>query len=495
MNYIKRLFATYWIYSFIVLSALIALAFHSYFSLDEPNVLWTLRNGEAWSGYFLRVVAEGRPFLAYIQFNALSFAGTFENFRYVRILTIILLFLFCSLVFYFLRKKNMPKSNAFLISILIFSLPGFTVYIGWTLDTHCISILLSFYAGMLVTRVYEKYLGEPPLSRSKENSYIISAVILQIISLFIYQISALVFVVPAFFTLILNPESQAKKRIQFFAVTSVFFMICVIIYYKLFQSSLRNYNIPVSARGKMENIDIIGKFLWFIEVLKDASKLHLLLIKSELFSSIFSLGIAFVVIRDLIKKRFLDVLFLCLFSLLLFFPHLIIAESWSASRNFVFISMIFVFYALFRLFEMSPPLSESAAAFIGLAFIGMMCINLWEGWVKPMKQSYNIVHEFAKNLPDLASDTLFVKFTLQPINMYEKKSFLKRYSDEFNAPIFFNDWAVEPGLKCLYQDTHAGISLEKINKQIQLSKVHKEDSIPSIVDPHHFMLDLQIESK
>jgi hypothetical protein len=486
----RKISAGYSLYICIVLLTVITLALQPYFSLDEPNVLWALRNGQGWSGYFLRVVAEGRQLLAYIQFNALECSETFENFKYVRIITIILLFFFCWMIFDFLRKKHVHTSTAFLIAILTFSLPGFTVYIGWTLDTHCISILLSFYAGMLVSRVYEKILGETPLSKSKENGYIASAVSLQLISLFIYQISALVFVIPAFFTLILNAGSPSKKRIQFFVVTSIVFMICTIIYYKLFQSSLRSYNISISARGTIAEPNILSKLNWFTGVLKDASKLHLLLLKNEMLSSVFSLGIAGILIRDLIKKRFLDILFLMLFALLLFFPHLIIAESWSASRNFVFISLIFVFYAIIRLFEMILPFSESLAAIVGLAFVGMMCINLWEGWVKPMKQNYNTIRQFAADLPDVKKDTVFVKFILQPMNMYEKKSFLRQYSDEFNAPIFFRDWAIEPGLKCLYQDTHPDIALEKINKLIKVTEQLKTDSIYGGFDTHHFLLKL-----
>jgi hypothetical protein len=488
----RRLSVGYRIYGCIILSVLIGLVLQPYFSLDEPNELWALRNG--WGdGYFLMFVSEGRQLLGYMLFKALAYAGTFENFKYFRVLAIILLFLFSWLIFHFLHKKNIPKSTAFLIAILIFSLPGFTVFIGWTLFPHCISMLLSFYAGMLVTAVYEKYLGAPSLSKSKENGYIISAAVIQIISLFTYQVTALVFVAPAFFLLILNPKSPVKKRLAFFAITSVVFMICLIIYYKLFQSFLRSYNVPLTERGKMGHIDVMAKLNWFTGVLKDASKLHLLLIKNAALSSVFSFGFVFLLVRDVVKKRFLDVLFLLLFSLLLFFPHLIIDESWRAARNFVFISLIFVFYAVIRLFELIPPFSETTAACIGLAFIAMMSTNLWEGWVKPMKQNYSKLREFAKNLPDVTTDTLFVKFTLQPMNMHEKKSFLKQYSDEFNAPVFFNDWAVDPGLKCLYQDTHPAVGLEKINKRIKVSQMRKADSISYQVDAHHFLLNLDDE--
>jgi hypothetical protein len=240
----------------------------------------------------------------------------------------------------------------------------------------------------------------------------------------------------------------------------------------------------------MGTINVMDKLWFFTRIIRDASKLHLLLIKNAALSYIFSFGFVFLIIRDLVKKRFLDVLFLLLFSLLLFFPHLIIAESWGASRNFVFISLILVFYAVIRLFEMIPAFSEVTAACVGLAFIGIMCINLGEAWVKPMKQNYTTIREFASNLPDVTTDSLFVKFTRQPMNMHEKKSFLKQYSDEFNAPVFYNDWAVEPGLKCLYQDTHPGIPLDKINKWIKISEMRKADSVYSVFDTHHFLLKL-----
>lgn len=480
----------YWIFGGVSALVLLILVLHPYFSLDEPNVLWSLRNDQGWTGYFRRVVAEGRPLLAYIQFNALEWANTFENFKYFRILTLILLFLFCWLFYRFLRKKNVEHASAFLISVLIFCLPGFTVYIGWTLIPHCISILMSFYAGILTARVFEVYLGSSQLSRSKENIFICVAILLQIVSLFIYQISALVFVVPAFITLILKPGSPLKNRLQFFTVTSVIFIICLIIYYKLYASSLKNYHIEISERGKISNIDLLAKLKWFSGVLKDAGKLHLLLVRNEALSYICSLWIIFILVRDLVKKRVADIVFLFVFSLLLFLPHLIIAESWAPSRNFVFISLIFVFYTVIRSFEMLPSLSDGMVVLIGFVFIGILCMNLWEGWVKPMNKDYKCIREFSKKLPAIETDTLSVKFTLQPMNMHEKKSILKQYYDEFNCPLFFNDWAVEPALKCLYQDTHPSVSLEKINHMIIVGQKNGEKET---ANDHHFILKLEYQ--
>ncbi len=480
-----------WIYSCIVLLVLIGLSLQPYFSLDEPNMLWSLRQGKGWTDYYSMFVGEGRPFFAMIELKELELAGTFENFKYFRIFSIVLTFLFCWLLFYFLRKMAVAKNTALLIAILVFSLPGFTVFIGWTQNPQYFSGLLSFYAGMLISAVFAVHLGEPALSRSKENIYISTAVLLQIVSLFGYQGCALAFVIPPFIMLVLRPEASFKKRCRFFFMTTLLFVICLVVYYKLFQSSLMSHNIVAHNRAKIGDIDIFGKLNWFTSVLKDASKLHLLLIKNATLSSILSFWIAFIIIRDLVKKRGLDVLFLLLCSLMLFFPHLIIEDSWMASRNFLLISVILVFYSVHRTFEMIPPFSDAVTAGIGTIFISIMCLNLWEGWVKPMKQNYALMRDFAKNLPAIEKDTLVIKFNLQPLDMHEKKSFLKQYSDEFNAPVFFRDWPVESGLKCLYQDTHPGVTVDKINTFIKVSERSKSDSTMYVTDQHHFLLKLE----
>src|SRR5689334_19831887 len=100
----------------------------------------------------------------------------------------------------------------------------------------------------------------------------------------------------------------------------------------------------MTSRVTSEGIDPFYKLKWLMSVLKEASKLHLLLLKNQLLSLVFSLLVVFIVLRDLMLKRFVEVLLLFVFAVLLILPHLVIAVSWGASRNFALITLLLIFY-------------------------------------------------------------------------------------------------------------------------------------------------------
>ncbi|HXP48996.1 MAG TPA: hypothetical protein VN922_03530, partial [Bacteroidia bacterium] len=87
---------------------------------------------------------------------------------------------------------------------------------------------------------------------------------------------------------------------------------------------------------------------------------------------------------------------------------------------------------------------------------------------KPMEKDYKVINEFVRKLPVVSKDTLIIVATTPPATMHEDRSFLKLYYDEFNAPIFFRFWPIEPGIKCLYQDVHPDIPVDQINKLIKV---------------------------
>jgi hypothetical protein len=463
----------YKIYSGCIVCGLIAMVFQNYFSLDEPNILLELRSGVGWTHFYNLFIADGRPIYGWLQLKAITIVGTLANLKFLRIFSVLFTFLFCLQLFKYLEKKGITTAVAFITSALIFSLPGFSVFMSWAQQyPHHFSSMLSFYAGSLVTSVFSFRLGEIQLKKSTENKNIFFGILLQLLSLLIYQSMALSFVIPAFFTLLLKPDVPAKKRIQFLISVAFIFFITLVVYYQLFQSMLHTSGVAMSARGKSEGVNAITKLQFFTEVVKEASKLHLLLVKNTVLNNLFSIVLLVIVFRDLFKQRFLDVLFLLIFSVLLFLPHLLIAVSWGASRNFALISLILVFYAIIRVFEMIPPPSTPVALLVSTLFIALMFMNIGEGWVKPMKKDYTYMYDFAKKLPTNATDTLFVKVIPPPWNLHEKKSFLRYYYDEFNAPEYFRIWPIMPGLKCLYQDTHPGVSMDKINRLIQIDTVN-----------------------
>jgi hypothetical protein len=375
------------------------------------------------------------------------------------------------MIFSYMKKKGVQQNIAFLISIMIYTLPGFSVYLSWAeCFPNFLSAMLSFYAGALAVKVFSKHLGEQGLSISKENMMIFCAIVLQVISLFNYQGMALVFVIPAFITLILKPEAPSKKRFIFFVLIVLVFIASLGIYFEMFKSYLHSSNIEMTSQGKVGGHNLVGKLQWFVGVLREASMLHLVLFKNVIIRPVLGFLIGLALVRDVIKKRFPDLFFLAAFCVLLILPHLIITESWGASRNFVLISLALVFYSVIRVSEIMPSLPVSVAGLAGVVFFALMCFNIWEGWMKPMKKDYNLVYDFAKGLPVISSDTLLVEVTEPAWNLHDKQSLLRFYFDEFNYPVFLNRMEIDPTLKCLYMETHPGIPVGKID---ELLKTHQ----------------------
>ena len=477
MNF-KRTFIL--IYFILIFTALAFIVLSNYFSLDEPNVLWSIKNGTFWTNYYDRFLSEGRPLFAFLNWFGLKLAGSFESLKYLRLITIIITALFCWQVYRFLIVNGLTQAISFLIAVLIFSLPGFSVFIGWSITfSQHISTLLSFFAGGLTAKVFVKLLNKEELSRTKESAYVFCAICIQILSLFIYQGFSLVFMLPAFILVILNAEVNSKNRIKFYWLVMIIFFIALGIYYQFYKSMLWSNQIEMTTRGKVGVNDYSGKVLWFFGILKEASRLYLLLLKNSFFSNIFSFIIVLLVIRDLIKKRFLDILFLMVTTILFILPHLLVSESWGASRNFVLIEVGFVFYFLIRISEFISFTSLKIAFVISTIFIGIMCMNIYEGWRKPMHEDFVYLKEFVEKLPIIQKDTFYISYSQPPIYFHDKKSYLKLYFDEFNAPIFYRDWPIEPAIKCMYDELHPELGVQKIDKML---KIQKKDTLLTNID-------------
>jgi hypothetical protein len=178
--------------------------------------------------------------------------------------------------------------------------------------------------------------------------------------------------------------------------------------------------------------------------------------------------IAATVLRDLLRKKFMDLFFLLVFIIFVFFPHLIIQESWGASRNFTLIEVILVLYLMIRLSELIPIRSAVVAGLCGFIFIGLMAFNISVGWVKPQVQDADRLRTFVQTLPALGGND-FAIVVIPPVwDLHEKTSPLKVYYDEFNDPLFLRRWPIEPGIKMLYLQQHPGLPATEIEKHIHV---------------------------
>jgi hypothetical protein len=466
-----------WGYVVLLLVLVIVIVFRDYFSLDEPDILWEIRNGVSPGSYgsYPRFLSEGRPLYGLFVLGGIHLAGTLAHLKYLRIVSVLLTFLFCLVIFKQLRKEGVSENRSFLIAALIFSLPGFSVFICWAeAFPHQLPSILSFCAGILTLKALEKHLGESKSGGGMNSVFLVSAVMIEIVALFFYQTLALAFLLPAFFALILRKEVPVRNKLVFFSWVSFFFFLSLGLYYQFFQSLAENAKVPVTSRGAF-GPDIPLKLKWVADSLVEVSKFHLLLFKFNAVQLLFPILTLFLLGRDLFKRKFADLLFLLLFTLLLWLPMLMIKDNWIASRNNMLVGAIWVFYLINRIFELIREPNLPVTAGIGIVFGGIMLCNIWFAWVVPQKKDYAFLHEFVNKLPEVRSDSLVIEVNLPRWDLHSGPSAFKFYSDEFNKPIFCSIWPIEPAIKLFYLEKHPSLSTKDISKRIRvriLKNVH-----------------------
>ncbi len=461
----------------LVIFTLTALGFllaKPYFFLDEPNILWEIKRGIAWENYFNRFISEGRPIYGWFVIKGLSIAETLSGVRYLRILSVLLTFIFCSLIYGFLKEKKMGDVSAFLISTLIFCLPGFSVFMVWSecFPQH-VSSILSFCAGVLTVKVFGWMVQGERISKTKESFYILVALVLQVISLLNYQGLALAFILPGFFVLLLNSGVSMSLKLRFTKYYILIFFLSLGAYYLVYKSMLGSNQLEAASRGKM-GTDFAFKLKWFCGIFMEASSMHFLLFKWFLVRYLTAFFIFYILLRDAYKKRWSDLFFLFTFCVLSFLPHLLISESWGASRNFVLMSVLIVFYAIVRCVELFPFFKTQKALFFTIPFLIISFLNINYAFVEPVGSDYKYLKEKVAEIPLIKQDTISVTFTIPPFDMHSKNSFLRFYMDEFNVSPFSFEWPVAPAIKCFYSKLHPQVSIDQIETYLRIKPINND---------------------
>jgi hypothetical protein len=468
------------------------LVFKTYFSLDEPNILWAVKLGVGWSDYYTRYIGEGR-FLSFFQIGGLWLAGSLAGLKYLRIASLLLTFLFCLLVFRFLEKNKVPHTISFLIATMIFSLPGFSVFICWAeCYPHQISSLLSFSSGMILVTVFGKFIGDPPCAQKKENLLLALAGLLQVLSFMNYQNMALVILLPAFFVLFLRKGQTVRNRLLFFSCIVLAYFAFMVLYYLIYKFVLHKLEIDADPRGQITT-DYLGKLHWFGWILYQSSKLHFVLLRREFIQYTFSIALALFILRDIWKKRFLDLLFLLAFSVLVFLPHLLLNESWGANRNICLITILFSFYLVLRCFELFPEPNTWTILICCLPFLFLMAINISYGWIKPQRADYEVLHAFVQKLPEIKGQDLVLEIKPPPEKIHETSSRLKTCFDEFNACVLYPMWPIEPALQLMYSEKYPAVGIQETGQHLIVKVIESKDSTFSQPQAGRiFQLDLSV---
>lgn len=307
-----------------------------YFFGEDYGRIWT----SAWDGvskqsyvsYTRTLPVEGRPLHTlslYIIFNKyINSLKSYEAAGTVRFIGVIGVGLLAYILFLIFKENSFRTGHAFLLSILICTLPPFHLYVGRLICVVFVySVLLSSLSALIMFKTVFKENREKPANIVIAVS---AAIILFIMSLCIYQPTATTYWAFAVIPLIMIKDEGFIKRWRLpFTIYFTAGFASMIIYFGMIKIINLLMKIQLQARGAFLHrpVDIYDKLIWFVKYpLYTASNLWNVLRTKDvaLFVSVvilvgFLYGVWRVLLQIKAEKKGVNLLFnlLCRYLLIL----------------------------------------------------------------------------------------------------------------------------------------------------------------------------------
>jgi hypothetical protein len=230
---------------------------------DHPQVA-----AQSFVSYAQTIQNDGRPLITlyyYLTFNKyINTVKSFEAINTVRITGILGIGLLGFVLFVFFKENRVGTSQAFLLSVLICTLPPIQQYLGRLI---IIALLYSVLLSALSILILFKFaLRDENVRRSNFITAVAAAAVLFIISLCIYQPTATTYWAMAVIPLItMRNEDVLKRKRMFFTVFYTGFA-SMILYFVIVKISDLYMGLELTQRGSFIWItDIYSKFIWFLK--------------------------------------------------------------------------------------------------------------------------------------------------------------------------------------------------------------------------------------
>jgi hypothetical protein len=244
-----------------------------YFWGDDYLRIWTSpwveNTNQTYVSYAHVIPAEGRPInLLYnhVVFNKyINSLKSYEAANTVRIIGIISVGLLAYVLYVIFKANKFRTDHAFLLSILICTLPAFQVYLGLLIClVNIYSVLLSALSFLVLFKAVFK---EPRVKKATVAIAVPISIILFVASLCIYQPTALTYWALAVIPLIMmkNEDFIKKWYLPFIIYFSTGF-VSMLIYFKIIKIFNLLLNIEFQSRGTLIHgaVNIYHRLIWFI---------------------------------------------------------------------------------------------------------------------------------------------------------------------------------------------------------------------------------------
>lgn len=420
----------YLLYATIISIGFSPVIFNHYAFMDDYTTLYYSLSGEG--STFQWDILSGRPSYAVFRYIYQKAVHNIEDFSYVRLFTVVTVFIYCSLIHSFIRSRKITNSKAvgFYLPIFLSFNPAILVFTAWA---TCFPFIVAMISALFSYQV---------LTTEKVNSIVlrfIASIVLIVFSFSIYQPTALTFL---FFVFLDN--CIAERNINYKKVFASAFVVII----GMMSAYLMAKILPVIIYGETLSRaslthDLFGKIHWFLtEAMVNA--LNNFNIKPSLWYTLFS---TFIIIfsvylisksSDGYKKVFLS-LILIIGS---YSSNLLVSENWAAFRGLIGIELILITYFTIGLLYIISYAFKSRQFIVQVMAVAIVLLttqfNLYSGFVRQQQGEYQALSQAitSKVEKDFKGDVFF-DIRRPAFNIFTKT---QRY-DEFGNISLATSWS------------------------------------------------------
>ncbi len=423
--------------------------FTDYAYLDEIHQLW--HNDD--NSNFLMFHTQGRWLTGFLFKKLFSSISRIEQLKYLRIFSLTGWILTTFTWGYLFKKWLLAlhlEEELWWLSLAYFVCGiSVCVYIGWA---SCMEAFLAIAFGLLSTSTLFINLVGQEKKIHLSGKVILGSLFFGIVSLFIYQPSFGIFLIPFFLRYI---DRKRVKPDPVFITGLIFYFSIYVIYYFCFKYSLKGYHIEASTRTEV-HFDILKKISFFFSgPFPQGFSLNLLFYAGSIFSQIFYPAVFLLWLLITLKRNrdssFAQNIFFVAFILfllaLIYLPSMIAAENFPSYRTlFVFNLAVFLMVteSLFSLIRKER--AKKIFLVVGLAWViltGFYAFNFQ--YINPLKKEYFVLRNFfrEKYKPTVTQ----IYFIRADKFLFSSEFHTNVYRDEFGAPSTYRDWVPEPMIK------------------------------------------------
>jgi hypothetical protein len=390
------------------------------------------------------------------------------------------------------RLLKFSEQTWWLSSVYVACSLSVCVYIGFT---ACLEVFLAVIFALLSGHIFFIALYKQQKEIHLSNFVIIGSLLLALVSLFIYQPSFGIFLVP-FFLYYIRAGKPKPNRVITIAV--IFYFIAYIIYYFLFKYSLRVYHLGASDRTEIHFNFLKKLSFFFAGPFPQGFSLNLLFSAGSIFSQIFYPVVFTIWLLSTYRRNrasglagnSIFVAVILLFLAMIYLPSMIAAENFPSYRTtFVFDLAVFlmVFDNLLYLFKKEK---RKWAFTIVLSFLviltGAYAFNVQ--FINPLKKEYSILRNFFDK--NYNSNINAVYFIRADKFLFSREFDTNIYRDEFGAPSTYRDWVPEPIVRQMILELTQSREIAEQTMVTQFENRRSFDSTGVTIDTNKLLIDM-----